>query len=99
MYSTEGSLDARYNAHRNCWTKPSSLDLKKVAMIVHCGLPHDSFEALACLPNYCARKIWTKLSTSVVGVNKKVAMIVQCGLSQLHIAPLGTYATMLADPE
>jgi starch synthase len=58
-----------------CWKKLRILigSVKnQVAKIVHCGLPQDSFEALVpCMPNYCAREIWKKLSISVVGVMRK----------------------------
>jgi hypothetical protein len=51
-----------------------------VAMIVHCGLPQESFEALVpCVPNYCPRKFWKKLSISVIGVSKKLRRLSSVG--------------------
>jgi hypothetical protein len=48
--------------------------------IVHCGLPQDPFEALVlCAPNYCARKFWKKLSTSVIGIKKKLRRLSSVG--------------------
>jgi hypothetical protein len=53
---------------------------EQVAKIVLCGLPHDSFEALVpCVPNYCARKFWKKLSISIVGVKKKLRRLSSVG--------------------
>ena len=39
-----------------------------------------SFKALGpCVPNYCAREIWKKLSISAVGVNRKLRRLSSVG--------------------
>ena len=48
--------------------------------IVHCGLTQDSIEAVChCVPNYCARKFWKKLSISVVGLKRKLRRLSSVG--------------------
>jgi hypothetical protein len=66
---------------------------KQVAKIVHCGLPQNSLKLLCLvLPTYGARKIWKKLSTSVVVVNKKLRRLSSVGstyfLDQIEEGPL-----------
>jgi hypothetical protein len=53
---------------------------KQVAMIVHCGLPRTLLKLLLCVPNYCARKIWKKLSISIVGIKRKLRRLSSVGI-------------------
>src|SRR5262245_60005248 len=61
-------------------TRGRPVTKKQVAMIIHCGLPQDSFESLVpCVPSYCAREIWKKLSISVVGVKNQLRRLSSVG--------------------
>jgi len=72
---------------------------KQVAKSVHCGLPQDCFEALALCAKLLPRKIWKKLSISVVGVKKKLRRLSivgsQIGRRSLESAPAAFFLCLV----